>query len=58
MGLTLPDQYELVDNLVAYNRPWKTLPIDDIKVNPPGEDGSEATDDSKQNALLGKSSQR
>lgn len=32
MGLTLPDQYELVDNLVAYDRPWKTLPLADIKV--------------------------
>lgn len=47
VGLTLPDQYELVDNLVAYNRPWKTLPLEDIKVNrnnnsPINEDNSDA----------------
>lgn len=54
VGLTLPDQYELVDNLVAYNRPWKTLPVDDIIVKPPHVESREAGDDgSKQSALLG-----
>jgi len=33
VGLTLPDQYELVDNLAAYNRPWRTLPMEDIIIN-------------------------
>ena len=48
VGLTLPDQYELVDNLVAYDRPWKTLPLDDIRIN-----GEGAAQEDAVNAILG-----
>ena len=48
VGLTLPDQYELVDNLVAYDRPWKTLPLDDIRINSEGAAQEDAV-----NAILG-----
>lgn len=49
VGLTLPDQYELVDNLVAYDRPWKTLPIDDITV----WTADDSTDSQVSHAVLG-----
>ena len=30
VSLTLPDSFELVDNLAAYNRPWRTIPMEDL----------------------------
>lgn len=45
----MPDQYELVDNLVAYDRPWKTLPVEDIKV----KEGGDGAIDGATHAVLG-----
>lgn len=32
ISLALPGSYELVDHLAAYNRPWQTIPNEDLEV--------------------------
>ncbi|BFZ10826.1 hypothetical protein BsWGS_13864 [Bradybaena similaris] len=33
VSLTLPDDYDLVDNLEAYNGPWITIPLTDLEIH-------------------------
>ncbi|XP_060084377.1 dual serine/threonine and tyrosine protein kinase-like [Ylistrum balloti] len=33
VGLSLPDGYDLAENLEAYKRPWSTIPIQDIEIS-------------------------
>lgn len=40
VSLTLPDDYDLVDNLEAYNSPWITIPQTDLEV--PEKDKADA----------------
>lgn len=51
MGLSLPNSYELVDNLAAYSRPWKTIPSEDLEVyeSDTAENGDDAA---KKSAVL------
>ncbi|XP_021344810.1 dual serine/threonine and tyrosine protein kinase-like [Mizuhopecten yessoensis] len=44
VGLSLPDGYDLAENLEAYKRPWSTIPIEDIEISEnPSLDGANGT---------------
>ncbi|XP_033745013.1 dual serine/threonine and tyrosine protein kinase-like [Pecten maximus] len=44
IGLSLPDGYDLAENLEAYKRPWSTIPIEDIEISEnPSLDGANGT---------------
>ncbi|XP_059150774.1 dual serine/threonine and tyrosine protein kinase-like [Physella acuta] len=42
LSLTLPDDFDLVDNLEAYNGPWNTIPRADLEI-PAGNKSDEAS---------------
>ena len=48
VSLTLPGSYVLVDNLVANQKPWKTLPEDDLKVQVDRNDSSSTLESSNE----------
>lgn len=54
VSLTLPDDYDLVDNLEAYNGPWNTIPQGDLEVpdNPDDAKGMAVMEVTQNHSLL------